>query len=158
MGLAYKASFVEPPSIGWTGAYWGATGGGAATKSNVISAERDAQAFPTNQRPFGVNGIDLLATSRGHNAGGLLDVFAGWNAQVSNFVVGGQLEATAANLDFTSAGVKTFTYFDGNGPTGQSAVGVGYACSGTYAKKTIFSCAYLSSPLAPLFPHHSPAG
>jgi opacity protein-like surface antigen len=122
-GLAYKASFVEPSSIGWAGAYWGATAGGAATKSNVISAERDTQAFPTNPAPFGVNGIDLLGTSRGRNAGGLLDVFAGWSAQVSNFVVGGQLEATAADLNFTSAGVKTFTYFNGNGPTGQSAVG-----------------------------------
>jgi outer membrane immunogenic protein len=120
--VAYKAS-VEQPSSGWTGAYWGASAGGAATRSNVLSAERDVQAFPANPPPFGVNGMDMLGTSRGSKAGGLLDVFAGWNAQVSNFVVGGQLEATSADLNFNSAGAKTFTYFDANGPTGQSAVG-----------------------------------
>jgi opacity protein-like surface antigen len=65
----------------------------------------------------------MLGTSRGHNAGGLLDVFAGWNAQVSNFVVGGQLEATAADLNFSAAGIKSGRYIDANGPTAQSAVG-----------------------------------
>src|SRR5258705_1701181 len=66
----------------------------------------------------------MLGTSGpGHGAGGLLDVFAGWNTQISNVIVGGQLEATASNLNFGSAGSKSYIYFDGNGPTGQTAVG-----------------------------------
>ena len=35
----------------------------------------------------------------------------------------------------------------------RSEMAFSYACSGAYAKKTVLSCAYLLSPLAPLFPH-----
>ena len=42
---------------------------------------------------------------------------------VSNFIVGGQLEATAAALNFSSSGSKAYVYFDANGSTGSTANG-----------------------------------
>ena len=107
----------------WTGAYWGASAGGAATRSSVISTERDIQAFPTNPPPFSVNGFDSLGTSSGSASGGLVDLFAGWNVQISRAVVGAQVEATASDLNFGSRGSKANTYFNATGPSGQAAVG-----------------------------------
>jgi len=122
--MAYKASpSGHPAPAGWTGAYWGASAGGAATRSTVISAERDLNTFPTNTPPFNVNGIDILGSSAASKSGGLMDVFAGWNTQVATLVIGTQIEATASDLNFSSAGSKAYTYFSADGPTGQTAVG-----------------------------------
>jgi opacity protein-like surface antigen len=64
-----------------------------------------------------------VARSRG-GGGVVIDVFAGWNEQLSSsLVIGAQLEASAANLNFSSAGTRTYAYFDTSGPTGQTAVG-----------------------------------
>jgi outer membrane immunogenic protein len=121
MASAYHPA--EPTSSGWTGAYWGASAGGAATRSSVHSSQRDLQAFPSNPPPFNVTGYDVLGRASASNGGGVIDVFAGWNTRLSNFVVGGQLEATAAALNFSSSGSKAYAYFDANGPTGSTANG-----------------------------------
>lgn len=114
---------IERAPRGWTGAFWGASAGGAVTRSSVTSAERYSSAFPSNTPPYTVVGYDMLSSSEGRGAGGFIDLFAGWNAQLSNVVVGVQLEATASDLTFGSAGSKAYTYFDANGPTGQTALG-----------------------------------
>jgi outer membrane immunogenic protein len=114
---------AEPQTSSWTGAYWGATAGGAATRSSVVSTQRDLQGFPSNIPPFNLTGYDLLGRASASNGGGVIDVFAGWNTRVSNFIVGGQLEATAAALNFSSSGSKAYAYFDANGPTGATANG-----------------------------------
>jgi outer membrane immunogenic protein len=124
------ASYVkaEPTAEGtrsiWSGAYWGASGGGANTRSRVTSTEQYSASFPTNTFPFNISGQNMADVSGpGHRWGALIDLFAGWNFQISSaFVVGGQLEATASDLNFNSAGTRTYTYFDGSGPTGQTAV------------------------------------
>jgi outer membrane immunogenic protein len=123
--MAYKAIPNDHSvPVSWTGAYWGASAGGAATRSSVISAERNTQAFATNPPPFSVNGLDGLGNTSGSNGfGGLVDLFAGWNIQISRAVVGAQLEATASDLNFSSSGSKMYTYFNAIGPTGQTAVG-----------------------------------
>jgi outer membrane immunogenic protein len=108
----------------WSGAYWGASTGGAVTRSRVTSTEQAFQSFPTNASPFNIQGENSVGSSGpGNHGGAVIDVFAGWNFQVSpKFVVGGQLEATVSDLNFNSAGTKTDTSFDGTGPNGQTAI------------------------------------
>jgi opacity protein-like surface antigen len=108
-----------------SGPFWGASAGGAATRSQVTSRERYTSSVPGNAVPFNVIGEDMLGSSRPTNRGGaMLDVFAGWNTRISDrFVVGGQLEATASSLNFSANGLKNYSYFDSNGLTGQTAIG-----------------------------------
>ena len=110
--LAYQGHSPVPNSLGWTGIYWGASAGGAVTRSNVASSQQD-----TNGPTFG---IDVTGRSAAQGAGGLVDVFTGWNSRISNIVIGGQIEATSANLNFSSTGAKQYRYFDANGFTGQT--------------------------------------
>jgi outer membrane immunogenic protein len=118
----YKSQPPSQAEVSWTGAFWGVSAGGGATHSRVTSTEHITESFPTNPPPFTISGMDTLGTSGPGNAtGAMIDLFAGWNTQISNVVVGAQLEATAANLNFSSTGTKQYTYFDGNGPTGQTA-------------------------------------
>jgi outer membrane immunogenic protein len=121
---AVRSYSIEPTPSGWTGAFWGASAGGAATRSSVVSSERYSSTFAGGAPPNNITGVDMLGSSGpGHSDGGLIDVFAGWNIQVSNLVVGAQLEATISNLNFSSAGTKTYTFCNGGGPTGQTAIG-----------------------------------
>jgi outer membrane immunogenic protein len=120
----YKSQPPSQAEASWTGAFWGASAGGAATRSAVTSAEHYIASSPGSAPPFNINGLNLLGQSGPtHGIGSAIDVFAGWNTQISNIVVGAQLEATASNLNFGSAGTKAYTYFNGNGPTGQTATG-----------------------------------
>lgn len=115
---------AAPPMANWTGVYWGGSAGGAVTRSSVVSSERITNSFQALPLPPVVTGQDIFAVagpSRG--AGGLLDLYAGWNSRISNIVVGAQLEATAADLIFSSTGRKAYANFDNNGPNGQTAVG-----------------------------------
>ena len=118
--MAYKAGPNDHPAlVSWTGVYWGASAGGAATRSKVISAERNLQAFSNT-----VTGYDILGNSSASNGfGGLIDLFAGWNIQISRAVVGAQIEATASDLNLSSSGSKTNTYFNAAGPIGLTAAG-----------------------------------
>ncbi|WP_159012462.1 outer membrane beta-barrel protein [Bradyrhizobium sp. S69] len=113
---------VEPPV--WSGAYWGASAGGGVTKSRVTSNEQFSENFQSNSYPFNVNGENMTDTSGpGHRGGAMIDLFGGWNFQISQaFVVGGQLEASVSDLNFNSAGTRTYSYFNAAGPTGQTAV------------------------------------
>jgi opacity protein-like surface antigen len=121
---ATSAPLSQQLDSSWTGAFWGVSAGGAATRSSASSSEHFTGFFPTNPPPSNFSGLDMLGRSGpSHGAGAVIDVFAGWNTRISNFVVGAQLEATAANLDFSSAGTKAYTYSNGAGPTGQTAVG-----------------------------------
>ena len=119
-----KAEPIVDETPTWSGAYWGASAGGAVTRSSVTSTERAIQSFPTNTAPFNIQGQNMADISGpGNRRGAMIDVFAGWNFQISpRFVVGGQLEATVSDLNFNSAGTRTYTYFDGAGPTGQTAI------------------------------------
>ncbi|TAI60330.1 outer membrane beta-barrel protein [Bradyrhizobium sp. Leo170] len=120
--MPYKTIKADGPiSAGWSGAYWGASAGGGATRSDVISAERNTQAFSGNPFPFTISGLETVGTSSANNGGGLIDLYAGWNVQVSKVVLGAQLEATASELNFSSTGSKAYTYFSAAGPTGQTA-------------------------------------
>jgi len=108
----------------WTGLFWGASAGGAATRSRTTSAETYTSLFPSNPPPFVINGLASVNNSGPTNhSGGFLDLYAGWDAQISRAVVGAQIEATIANLDFSSSGTRAYTYFNSAGPTGQTATG-----------------------------------
>ncbi|AWL93046.2 outer membrane beta-barrel protein [Bradyrhizobium ottawaense] len=107
---------IEP---GWTGIFWGASAGGAATKSSTTSAGQATIASPGFLT--GYNTSDLSAPTS--NAGAFIDLFAGANVQVSRLVFGGQLEATASDLNFSSSGARSYSYFDQNGATGATATG-----------------------------------
>jgi outer membrane immunogenic protein len=116
---AYASYLTGQTPQTWTGLYWGASAGGAATRSSTTSLE----SFTEESPPF-VSGVRLLGTSGpAKGAGGLINVFAGWNTQVDRFVFGGEFEATYSDLNFSSTGTKAYTYFTQNGPTGQTAVG-----------------------------------
>jgi opacity protein-like surface antigen len=109
---------------GWTGVFWGASAGGAATKSSTASSERVAQAFPGNPPPLDLAGFNTSAvTGPTRNSGGFMDVFAGGDFQLGRFVLGGQIEATASDLNFSSSGTRSYAYFDSTGPTGATASG-----------------------------------
>ena len=111
-----SAPIVPPPlPPGWTGIFWGAAAGGAATRSQTTSIER------ATNGPVGFNTLDLSGPTT--NGGGFIDVFAGGDVQVSRFVLGGQLEATVSDLSFSSTGTRAYSYFDAGGPTGATATG-----------------------------------
>jgi outer membrane immunogenic protein len=114
---------ITEPS--WTGVFWGVSAGGAATKSNTASTERVAMTFPGNAPPFDLTGFNTSAiTGPAHHTGGFIDVFAGWDVQLARLVLGGQVEATVSDLDFSSSGTRSYAYFDSAGPTGASATGI----------------------------------
>jgi len=108
----------------WAGAYWGASAGGGITRSRVNASEQYSTNFAAISYPDNINVANMTdASGPGHRGGALIDVFAGWNFQLSHlFVVGGQIEATVADLSFNSSGTRTFNDFNGAGPTGQTAV------------------------------------
>jgi opacity protein-like surface antigen len=103
------------PQPGWTGFFWGAAAGGAATRSQTNSVER------ATNGPAGYNASDMSGPSS--NSGGFIDLFAGGDLQVSRLVLGGQLEASIADLNFSSTGTRAYSYFDAGGPTGATATG-----------------------------------
>jgi outer membrane immunogenic protein len=110
--------------LGWTGGFWGAAAGGAATRSSISSSERIAFASPGSPPPLDLNGANTSGlTGPASNSGGLVDVFAGWDVQFARFVLGGQVEATASDLNFSSSGTRSYAYFDSAGPTGATATG-----------------------------------
>jgi opacity protein-like surface antigen len=117
--MAYSvAGPTDRAVLGWTGAYWGASAGGAATRSAVVSDERDTQNSGGGTFGYDVHGTSTTTSG----AGALIDVFAGWNTQISNLVIGAQAEATFAGLNFSSAGSRTYTYFTQAGPSGAGAL------------------------------------
>ncbi|GMO20792.1 outer membrane beta-barrel protein [Bradyrhizobium sp. TM233] len=121
-GVVPVAMPAEPPS--WTGAFWGGSVGGAATRAGTRSDERTTQGNSLNAPPFdlfGFNSLDQSGTAK--NGGGFIDLFAGGDVQISRLVVGGQLEATVADLNFSSSGTRSLTYFNSAGPTGATATG-----------------------------------
>ncbi|WP_245315747.1 outer membrane protein [Bradyrhizobium yuanmingense] len=93
----------------------GASAGGAATRSQTNSVER------ATNGPSGFIASDLSGPAS--NAGGFIDVFAGGDVQVSRLVLGGQLEASISDLNFSSTGTRAYSYFDAGGPTGATATG-----------------------------------
>jgi outer membrane immunogenic protein len=117
----YKSLPANLPATSWTGAFWGASAGGAATRSGVTSSEQNlftGTNVPSNLLSF-VNRQDTLGSAGpGRGSGAMIDVFAGWNTQISNIVIGGQVEATMSNLTFDSHGSKTTIASDQNGPNG----------------------------------------
>jgi len=119
-----KAAPIIDETPIWSGIYWGGSAGGAVTRSKVTSTETAFQNFPTNAPPFNIQGENLVGSSGpGNHGGAVIDAFAGWNFQISpKFVVGGQLEATVSNLNFSSTGSKTDTFFNSTGPNGQTAI------------------------------------
>jgi outer membrane immunogenic protein len=69
--LAYKAEPAERnPSAAWSGAYWGASAGGAATRSTTTSSERYTSSFAVNPPPFDMTGVDMSSTSGPGKAAG----------------------------------------------------------------------------------------
>jgi opacity protein-like surface antigen len=115
-----KAAIPAPVNVpqsppGWTGFFSGASAGGAATRSQTNSVER------VTSGAFGYNASDLSGPAS--KGGGFIDVFAGGDVQVGRFVLGGQLEASVADLNFSSSGTRAYNYFDAGGPTGVTAMG-----------------------------------
>lgn len=125
--LPVKAPVPVPTSQAqpsWTAVFWGGSAGGAATKASTRSDERATEGNTGNAPPFdlvGFNSLDLSGTAK--NGGGFVDLFAGGDVQVSRLVFGGQLEATVADLNFSSSGMRSLTYFNSAGPTGVTATG-----------------------------------
>jgi outer membrane immunogenic protein len=105
-----KATFVPQKDASWDGFFWGASAGGASTRSRVSSSETVAQ---TSVSPgfSSVNGYQSFAFADSDSGGGFLDLFGGANLQISRFVIGGQLEATVADLDFNASGSKNYAYY-----------------------------------------------
>lgn len=115
---------TSPAQPSWTAVFWGGSAGGAATKASTRSDERTTQGNTGNAPPFdlfGFNSLDLSGTAK--NGGGFVDLFAGGDVQVSRLVFGGQLEATVADLNFSSSGMRSLAYFNSAGPTGVTATG-----------------------------------
>ena len=109
---------------GWSGLYWGTSFGGAATRSNVKSSETYTDYEPTSMFPYMIDGTRSASESDGDDHGALLDLFVGVNKQVGqHFVAGLQAEGTIGEVGFDSEGSRRLTYFDGAGPTGQTATG-----------------------------------
>jgi outer membrane immunogenic protein len=107
----------------WSGAYWGVSAGGGVTSSKVTSNEQYTANYPSNPYPYNINGQTMTDISGpGHRGGAMIDVFGGWNFQVSRFVFGAQLEATVSDLNFDSSGTRNYNYFTAAGLTGQTAV------------------------------------
>ena len=116
----------EPRDLdrGWSGAYFGASAGGVSSRSRVTATEQYSSIFTGNAFPNNITGANMTDVSGpGHRGGGAVDLFAGWNFLVRDaFLVGGQIEATVSDVSFNSAGSRTYNYFDGAGPTGQTAI------------------------------------
>jgi outer membrane immunogenic protein len=109
---------------GWAGIYWGASFGGALTRAQTSSVETYISAFPSNGFPFSTQGIMTTAQGSGSNGlGATLDLFAGFNTQLDRVVAGVQLEGSLADINFKSPGTRSYVYFNGAGPTGQTASG-----------------------------------
>lgn len=113
--LASAPIISSPQPSGWTSIFWGASAGGAATRSQTTSVER------ATNGPSGFNALDRSGPAS--NGGGFIDMFAGGDVQVSRLVLGGQLEATISDLNFSSTGTRGYSYFDAGGPTGATATG-----------------------------------
>jgi outer membrane immunogenic protein len=114
----------SPQRATWSGLYWGASFGGGITEGSTVSLETFTYSSPTNPPPFNVQGISTTAESgpkRGMGASA--DLFLGANATFGRFVAGIQLEGSLTELTFGSSGTRAYTYFDANGPTGQTALG-----------------------------------
>lgn len=110
--------------LSWTGALWGGSVGGAATKASTRSDERTTQGNSLNAPPFdlfGFNSLDLSGPAK--SGGGFIDWFAGGDVQVSRLVIGGQLEVSVADLNFSSSGMRSLTYVTSAGATGATATG-----------------------------------
>jgi outer membrane immunogenic protein len=117
------ASYQVPERTSdWSGGYWGVSAGGAVSRSHVNQAEQLLILQPSGAFPFTINGQNMASSSGpSHGSGGIIDVFGGWNAQVaSHFLLGGQLEATVSDIDFSSTGTRAYTYFNAAGATGQT--------------------------------------
>lgn len=128
--MAAKAPAVSRPASlpivldPWSGPYWGASFGGALTRSRVASQETFTAASAAIAPPSNILGYSIVANTDGSNSGATLDAFVGVNFKLAPYVLGGvQLEGTLSELDFNSEGTRAYTYFDANGPTGQTAVG-----------------------------------
>jgi outer membrane immunogenic protein len=129
--LATKAPAVSRPASvpivldPWSGPYWGASFGGALTRSRVASQDTFTANIPLGAPPSNIFGYSTVANADGsRNSGATLDAFVGVNFKLAPYVLGGvQLEGTLSELDFNSEGTRAYTYFDANGPTGQTAVG-----------------------------------
>jgi outer membrane immunogenic protein len=120
--LVVKAPLNAPPP--WSGFYFGTTFGGALTRSKIDSSETYKQTF-TATPPNNIFGNSTLANSSGNNHGGaMLDALVGTNALLgSSFLLGAQLEGTVSDINFDSSGTRSLTYFNGAGPTGNTASG-----------------------------------
>jgi outer membrane immunogenic protein len=117
-----SAPIVPDP---WSGPYWGASFGGALTRSRVASQDTFTANNSAIAPPLNIIGYSTVAnTDGGRNAGATLDAFVGVNFKLAPDVLGGmQLEGTLSELDFNAEGTRAYTYFDANGPTGQTAAG-----------------------------------
>ena len=129
--MAAKAPVVSRPASvpivldPWSGPYWGASFGGALTQSRVASQDTFTATSSAIAPPSSIFGYSTVAnTDRSRNSGATMDAFVGVNFNLAPHVLGGvQLEGILSELDFNSEGTRAYTYFDANGPTGQTAVG-----------------------------------
>ena len=112
-----------PNAYSWSGAYWGASFGGGLTEGRVASRETFT-ASSNNPPPSNLLGVSSVAESGpSRGIGAVADLFVGISTTFGPFVAGIQLEGTLAELSFGSSGTRSYTYFDANGPTGQTALG-----------------------------------
>jgi len=101
----------------------GASFGGGLTEGRVASRETFT-ASSNNPPPFNLSGRSTVAESGpSRGIGAVADLFVGFSTTFGPFVAGIQLEGTLAELSFGSSGTRSYTFFDANGPTGQTALG-----------------------------------
>ncbi|MEW6454014.1 MAG: hypothetical protein AB1490_25470 [Pseudomonadota bacterium] len=110
-------------SAEWQGLYWGASFGGVYGKSRTSAQETYTSNNPGNAPPNNVSSFTALSQAGSSGGAGITaDLFAGINVMLSPRVLAGlQLEGTIAQIDFHPSGTKSYTYFNANGPTGQTA-------------------------------------
>lgn len=114
---------VQTNTDAWSGIYIGATVGGAITNSKSSAQETASSATPSNPFPFNLTGYSMSSSSAGSGKlGTSADLFVGFNNQINSVLVTGlQLEGSLSEIDFSSSGSRSYSYFDANGLTGMTA-------------------------------------
>jgi opacity protein-like surface antigen len=119
--VRYAASNA-PPLDPWSGPYWGASFGGALTRSRVTSQENSATSAPLIPALF-----ENFVASEGsgvRSIGATIDLFAGLNMRVGAYLLAGlQIEGTLADTDFSVDGTRATTISINGLPAGTTSSG-----------------------------------
>lgn len=137
--LYNKASPIAPATLGWTGLYVGAAGGGGWMHGNEALGETSnvSSVFstPTTTDVDTSTGTETGSLT-GRNPGAMASLFVGYNYMLSNnWLIGGQLEGTLANtrVGLNGSGSTTSTSTSVTTPPGGAAGTSTSTTTGTFS-------------------------